>query len=134
MTDNNKRTLASCPGSPNCVSSLASVTSQQVKPFVLADSIDKSWPALKALVLSLPRSKIIEDKPGYLHVEVRSLIFRFIDNLELAADAANKRVDVRSASVLGYSDLGVNRRRVETLRVLFQEAGLLQADGSQGAQ
>lgn len=118
--------LTPCPASPNCVSSLATDAPHQVEAFVLARPASDSWPALTATVLSLPRSKLVAEKPGYLHVEVRSLILRFVDHLELAADPESTRVEVRSASVIGYSDLGVNRKRVETLRQLLQEAGLLQ--------
>ncbi len=117
--------LAPCPASPNCVSSLATDPKHRVEPFMLASTVDKSWPDLKAVVLDLPRSKLVAEQQGYLHVEVRSLILRFVDHLELGAEQGTNRVDVRSASSLGYSDLGVNRKRVETLRAQLRNAGLL---------
>lgn len=126
MSDQSQRQLSPCPASPNCVSSLATDGAHKVEAFMLIQSASDAWPEIKALVLSLPRSTLVEEKPGYLHVEVRSLLLRFVDHLELAAEPESKRVDVRSASVTGYSDLGVNRKRVETLRKLLQEAGLLQ--------
>jgi uncharacterized protein (DUF1499 family) len=67
-------------------------------------------------VLSLPRTTIVEERRGYLHAESRSLIFRFVDDLELQSSEAGDRVDVRSASRVGYGDMGVNRKRVEALR------------------
>ena len=124
MSDQSEH-LFPCPASPNCVSSLATDDAHRVEAFTLTRPASDAWPEIKALVLSLPRSKVVEEKPGYLHVEVRSLLFRFVDHLELAAEPESKRVDVRSASVMGYSDLGVNRKRVETLRARLKEAGLL---------
>ena len=125
MSDQSERQLSPCPASPNCVSSLATDDAHKVEAFTLTKPASDAWPEIKALVLSLPRSKLVEEKPGYLHVEVRSLLFRFVDHLELAAEPEGERLDVRSASVLGYSDLGVNRKRVEALRARLKEAGLL---------
>jgi uncharacterized protein (DUF1499 family) len=118
--------LSQCPGTPNCVSSLSSDQKYLVAPYITVDPVWQVWPTMKAIIIKLPRSKLVEEKPGYLHVEVRSRIFGFLDHLELAADPEEHLVNVRSASVLGYSDLGVNRRRVEFLRTQFAEAGLLQ--------
>ena len=52
----------------------------------------------------------------YLHAECRSALFGFVDDLELHLRASDGIIAVRSASRLGYGDLGVNRRRVESLR------------------
>jgi uncharacterized protein (DUF1499 family) len=62
----------------------------------------------------------------YLHAEVKSRVFRFVDDLELLLDPASGVVGIRSASRVGYSDLGVNRRRVETLRQQLIQAGVIQ--------
>ena len=64
-------------------------------------------------------SHIITASETYLHAEFRSLIFRFVDDLELLVDPVAGVIDVRSASRLGRSDFGVNRRRVEELRRRF---------------
>ena len=132
MSDQTNHPLTPCPASPNCVSSLATDTKHRVEPYMLAEAAEdskgteSSWAKITTIVAGLPRSKIVEQKAGYLHVEISSLIFRFVDHLELAAEAGTQRVDVRSASTLGYSDLGVNRKRVEMLRAQFKDAGLLQ--------
>ncbi len=117
--------LAPCPASPNCVSSLAEDDKHRIEPFILSQTLAASWPALVDIVSKQPRTRIVDSQPGYLHAEVRSLIFRFLDHLELSGDANGYRLDVRSASVTGYSDLGVNRKRVETLRRAFEAQGLL---------
>jgi uncharacterized protein (DUF1499 family) len=106
--------LAPCPDKPNCVSSLAPDADHRVEPFALSG--EKGWTALRAAVAAMPRTKIVEERPGYLHAECTSRIFRFTDDLELARSGAGDRVDVRSASRVGYGDWGVNRARVESLR------------------
>src|SRR5262245_180732 len=101
-----KAPLAPCPDKPNCVSSLAPDEEHRVAPFALAG--EKGWTALRDAVAAMPRTKIVEERPGYLHAECRSRIMRFVDDLELARGATGDRIDVRSASRVGYGDWGVN--------------------------
>ena len=74
---------------------------------------------------SLPRTTIVEDDGGYLRAEARSRIFRFVDDLEVALDREALELAVRSASRLGFSDRGVNRRRVRALEAALLEAGVI---------
>jgi len=53
---------------------------------------------------------------SYLRVEFTTMIWRFVDDLELLADIDQAVIHVRSASRVGTWDLGANRRRVESLR------------------
>lgn len=115
--------LAPCPSSPNCVSSDASDAAHAVAPFELAAPPDAAWRAAREAVAALPRTRVVSDTGTYLHAECRSAIFGFVDDLELALRPEEGRIAVRSASRLGYSDLGVNRKRVETLRAALREAG-----------
>lgn len=113
--------LAPCPGSPNCVSSLAPGSDREhyIEPFSFSGDPAAAWQRLKTAVLAEKRVTIVEERNGYLHAEIRSLIFRFVDDVEfsLAADAG--LINVRSASRTGYSDFGVNRKRVERIRAAF---------------
>jgi len=54
----------------------------------------------------------------YLHAEFRSAVFGFVDDVEFYVSPPGT-LQVRSASRTGYSDFGVNRERVETLRARF---------------
>ena len=110
--------LAACPGKPNCVSSQESGSSF-VPPFAFSDSATSACERLKRIVSSLPRTRIVASTEKYLHAEVRSRIFRFVDDIEFYVDASAQRVHVRSASRVGYRDFGVNRARVEAIRVQF---------------
>ncbi len=63
----------------------------------------------------LPRTKAIEQTDNYWHAVVRSLIFRFPDDLEILQMPSKGIIQVRSASRIGVSDLGVNKNRVSRL-------------------
>jgi uncharacterized protein (DUF1499 family) len=117
--------LAACPSSPNCVSSDNADSSHRVPAFQLAMPPSEAWRALRATVANLPRTAIIAETDDYLHAECRSRFFGFVDDLELHVRPADKLIAVRSASRLGYSDLGVNRERVENLRALLRDQGVI---------
>ncbi len=106
--------LTPCPESPNCVSSQASDAEQRIEPLLLRGSPSQTQALLVKLLADEPRVRLIEQDANYLHAEFSSQVLRFVDDVEfLIGDQA---VDVRSASRLGYSDLGVNRKRIEHLR------------------
>lgn len=108
--------LEDCGWRPNCVSSNASNPRRRIGPWRLAAAPDDVWQAVRNLVSATPRTRIVAEKDWYLHAEVRSRRLGFVDDLELALDPGEALLAVRSASRLGYSDRGVNRRRVERLR------------------
>jgi uncharacterized protein (DUF1499 family) len=87
-----------------------------VMPLELAASPDEAWQRVREVVSGLPRTHIVTETSSYIHAECRSLLLGFVDDLELHLRPAENVIAVRSASRLGYSDLGVNRRRVESLR------------------
>jgi len=117
--------LAPCPSSPNCVSSDASDTAHSIAPFALAAPATQAWEAARAAAANLPRTRIVTETDSYLHAECRSALLGFVDDLELHLRADQGTVAVRSASRLGYSDMGVNRRRVETLRSELVRQGVV---------
>jgi uncharacterized protein (DUF1499 family) len=84
-----------------------------------------AWDAIRAVVGSLTRCTIVKTTDRYLHAECKSRLFGFVDDLELQLDREAGVIAIRSASRVGYSDLGVNRRRVETLRQKLKEAALI---------
>lgn len=117
--------LAPCPGSPNCVSSDAGDDSHSIPPLQLNVPPDAGWKSARELVARLPRTHIVQEASGYLHAECQSALFGFVDDLELHLRATENIIAIRSASRLGYSDFGVNRRRVEALRQALIEQGVV---------
>jgi len=110
--------LADCPSSPNCVSSSASDPDHHIEPFSpsAGQSVDDLALAIAAAVRELPRSTVIEDSKDYMSAEFRSRMFRFVDDLEIHVDREEGLIHVRSAARTGYSDMGVNRKRIESIR------------------
>jgi uncharacterized protein (DUF1499 family) len=86
---------------------------------------DEGWPKIRAGLEALPRTRIITATDNYLHAETRTRLLRFVDDTELLLRPGEGLVEVRAGARLGYSDLGVNRRRVEALRECLREDGVL---------
>ena len=81
--------------------------------------------AILAVVAEAPRARVVEAQADYIHAEFTTLLFRYVDDVEFSIDPLAKRVDFRSASRVGHSDLGTNRRRMKKLsRRLRGRAGL----------
>ena len=81
-------------------------------------------PQLLEVVESMPRTRVISSTDIYIHAEVRSKLFRFVDDLELLV-LPDRELVVRSASRVGQGDMGVNAARVADLRLRLEEAGLI---------
>ncbi len=113
--------LKACPRSPNCVSSMAEDTDHAIAPLTYTGSRAEAMERLKRVLASQKRTTIVSETEDYLHAEVTSLIFRFVDDVEFFFPADEKTIHVRAASRVGYSDLGVNRRRVEEIRRRLNE-------------
>jgi uncharacterized protein (DUF1499 family) len=113
--------LAACPSSPNCVSSQSPTTDTEhyIAPLHYSGSRDEARAALISVIESMKRTRIVSVTDDYVYAEFTSRIFRFVDDVEFSFDDSTKTIHVRSASRLGHSDLGVNRKRIETIRQLF---------------
>jgi uncharacterized protein (DUF1499 family) len=117
--------LADCPSSPNCVSSDAADSTHSISAFDLIVAPADGWRVLRATLASLPRVQIITANENYIHAECSSAVFGFVDDLELHLRASQNLIAMRSASRLGHSDFGVNRKRVENLRGLLAKQGVI---------
>lgn len=104
--------FAPCPGTPNCVSSFAEPSEDAyIAPL---EKADETWPQLRALLVNTENATITQQTPIYIHAEFESDIMGFVDDVEFKKQ--DNLIHVRSASRLGYSDLGVNRERIEGIR------------------
>jgi uncharacterized protein (DUF1499 family) len=117
--------LQDCPEKPNCVSSQASQASHFIPPIALQlDAQDQhagkaALVRLRGILNTLPGATVIHESEHYLYTEFKSKLFGFIDDVEFLYQPGDPHIHVRSASRVGHSDLGVNQRRVETVRQLF---------------
>ncbi|MGF1514856.1 MAG: DUF1499 domain-containing protein [Elainellaceae cyanobacterium] len=112
--------LTDCPGSPNCVNSQApqSDGEHHIEPIACGD-VDTAMARLKSVVGSMARTTIVTESENYLYAEFKSALMGFVDDVEFYLDKAAGVIHVRSASRLGKSDLGTNRKRVEDIRARF---------------
>jgi len=115
--------LSPCPSSPNCVSSQSADSAHAVMPLPYSTSAPEAMAGLRKIILQMKRTKIVTETDGYIHAEFASALWRFVDDVEFSFDDHAKLIQVRSASRLGYSDFGVNRKRVAAIRAAWQASG-----------
>ena len=108
--------LASCPSSPNCVSSQADDESKRIDAFQLNDTSMADYQAQLVSAVEADGGVVKDERDGYLWATYTSSVFRFVDDIEWLYHPGFNVFDVRSASRVGHSDLGVNAKRVERLR------------------
>ncbi len=113
--------LLPCPNSPNCVSSQTVDEARYVNPLRYEGTLGEARDRVLSLLGSMERVRIVIAEENYIRAEFTSALFRFVDDVEFYLDGDGKTIHVKSASRIGYSDLGVNRRRVETIRKKFLE-------------
>ena len=76
---------------------------------------------VERVLLGLDEANIVESSDGYLYAEFTSRLMRYVDDVEFLEDSTAGVIHVRSASRLGYSDLGANRKRIENIRGLLKQ-------------
>ena len=112
--------LRPCPDTPNCVGS-QDTGAAALAPIAYRGSASVAWQRLAQIVETMPRTTVTRKTSHYLHAEAASRLLGFVDDVEFLLDENASVIHMRSASRLGYSDLGVNRRRLEQVRSLFGE-------------
>jgi len=80
------------------------------------DDSEKAFTELVQILENTPRLEIIKKDKNYIHAIATSRIMRFIDDIEIKNLHQDNIFEIKSSSRLGFYDLGVNKRRVETLR------------------
>lgn len=106
--------LALCPDSPNCVCSFEERESHRIDP------LNANLAQIESVLVNLDEANIVKAEPNYLYAEFTSRIFGFVDDVEFLYDPATQLTHVRSASRVGYGDMGVNRKRIESIRAAIQ--------------
>ncbi|MCA9051307.1 MAG: DUF1499 domain-containing protein [Planctomycetaceae bacterium] len=111
--------LAEPPRTANCLSTQTDVRSFWMAPLEFTGSPAEAWTRLRHVVSEVPRTKVVTDNGSYMHVEVTSAVFRFTDDVEFLLEPDAGRIHFRSASRVGRSDLGTNRKRMQRIRDQF---------------
>ena len=121
--------FARCPEKPNCVSTKNSSIENTIKPIFYKGSHDNAKQNLLLAIKKFRSAKVKKELDQFIHVEFTSNIFRFIDDVEFYLTEKGV-IHFRSASRIGYSDLGVNRRRIEIIRIAFNNINKTQEKNS----
>jgi len=112
--------LAPLPDSPNAVSSQTKQVDKRVEPFPYSGDLEQTKALVKKAATEFGGARILVEKPDYLHLVFTVPFIPFKDDVEFFFSEKDSVVHYRSASRVGYSDLGVNRKRYERLRSLYE--------------
>jgi uncharacterized protein (DUF1499 family) len=112
--------LADLPQSPNAVSSQTSQSAKQVEALPLKGSAVETKAAIIDCLAKMGGNKIAEQADDYISAVFTTRLFRFKDDVEFYIDADEGQVHFRSASRVGYSDMGANRKRYQAFKELYQ--------------
>ncbi|MCT4640855.1 MAG: DUF1499 domain-containing protein [Bacteriovoracaceae bacterium] len=101
--------LQKCPSTPNCVSSFEDPSNSQ--HYISAINYNKE----NIDFINIKECKNIIRNQRYHYYQCDTLLFGFIDDLEILYLKSKNKIYFRSASRVGYSDLGKNRKRVQSI-------------------
>ena len=111
--------LTECPDKPNCVcSEYKGDTEHYIDPLIIPDTTIDT-PDILIESIQETGGIIHSESKEYLASAFSSSVFGFVDDLEVRIDYSKNEIHFRSASRVGHSDLGVNRKRVESIKALF---------------
>ncbi len=113
--------LRPCPSTPNCVNSQGEDAEHSIQPLTYQGTGETAIATLKDIINQQERTKIISESDDYLYAQFTSHWMGFVDDVEFFVNEEKGVIDVRSASRLGESDLGVNRERIDTIRQVFEQ-------------
>jgi len=117
--------FAPCPNKPNCVSSFADDEDHQIAALAIEGSAETAWMGLQAFLEEAPRVEIVTSSRNYIHAVYTSSVMRYRDDVEFLLRRGEKEIAIRSASRVGYGDMGANRNRIEAIRNALAERGLV---------
>ena len=88
----------------------------EIDPLPIIDDASTTLARIRGIIEAMNGAEIITSDEHYLYVQFTTRIMKFVDDAEFWFDPVANVIQVRSASRLGKSDLGVNRKRIETIR------------------
>ncbi len=112
--------LAPLPNRPNAVSSQTENGDKHVPPFPFKGTLEASKSKILEVLDEYGNISVISSDGDYIHAISTTPRMRFKDDLEFFFDEQAALIHFRSASRLGYSDMGLNRERYDVLIKLYQ--------------
>ena len=114
--------LAPCPDSPNCVSTQSKSKRHAMEPLPYLKTREASRERILSILKGMKRMQIVKLTESYIHVEFRTALWGFVDDVAFWLDDEERVVHFRSASRAGYYDFGLNRRRMKEISVRYLQA------------
>ena len=114
---------------PNSVSSQADLYPDhlqrqyaQIAPLSLRSDGPSSMTKLAGVMQGMKGTKVIASAPDYVYAQVTTPLMKYVDDVEFWLNPSTNAIEVRSASRIGRSDLGANRKRIEAVRAALAGA------------
>ncbi|MBX0357273.1 DUF1499 domain-containing protein [Halobacillus sp. Nhm2S1] len=105
--------LSDCPKSPNCVSTQAEQEEKKMTALAFSKDLETTKSVIKEVLSEMERTAVETENENYIHAVVESKWMKFKDDVEFYFDQEEEVVHFRSASRVGYSDFGVNKKRMK---------------------
>jgi uncharacterized protein (DUF1499 family) len=106
---------------PNGVSTQAQKPSEKVPTLKYKEDLSHSKAVLIEAFNAYGSYDILVDEALYMHVVFSTEGLGFKDDVEIYFDEKEKQIHYKSQSRVGYSDMGVNRRRYEAIKKFYEE-------------
>jgi uncharacterized protein (DUF1499 family) len=114
--------LTRCPDMPNCVcSEYPNDSAHYIRALELPEQFAKNDNAMIIAIITESGGVIIAEQADYIAATFASTMFGFVDDLEIRFDIDAGLIHFRSASRVGYGDMGINRKRVESIQLQFKQ-------------
>ncbi|MEL6940262.1 MAG: DUF1499 domain-containing protein [Cyanobacteria bacterium J06598_1] len=113
--------LAACPATPNCVVSQGADEEHSIAPIYYEGDRATVRASILDILSVVPRTEVITQNDDYILAKSESRLMGFVDDTEFYFPKDEKVIQVRAAARMGESDLGVNRRRIEQIRLAFND-------------
>lgn len=101
--------LGLCPKKPNCVSSFQESSDEHYTAPLEIDNLD-----MAKIDEHFKSCAIKSETDNYRHYTCESNLFKFVDDVEILRH--DGKLWFRSASRVGYSDMGANLKRINALK------------------
>ncbi|MGI9287856.1 MAG: DUF1499 domain-containing protein [Pseudomonadales bacterium] len=109
--------LAQCPDKPNCVLSQDPDEEHAIEPLSFTGTAAEAQLAMQQVIAAYEgeKAEVITAESNYMYITFTTSLMKYVDDFELLI-LPGEKIHVRSASRVGRSDLGANKKRVEAIR------------------
>lgn len=113
--------LREVPTKPNAVSTQTKQEDKRIQPLAFKESLKQSKEAIKEALKSYGGIVIIEETEHYIYAIATTVKMKYKDDIEIYFDASSREIHYRSASRVGYSDMGLNKARFEKISEIYNK-------------